>query len=129
MGMLAIDAWIADLQRGQGETPEADLYDAYRGWCARGRYQPVKQAAFGRALTEAGFDRVRRNRICRLGVSLSAAQAGRLSQWRSQFPPAPRPAPAIPPPRTASRGYGLCARLAGWLHALATRLETQHAHL
>ncbi|MBL8830366.1 MAG: hypothetical protein JNM18_25545 [Planctomycetaceae bacterium] len=49
-----------------------ELYGKYAAWCERGGERAMNQRAFGVAMTERGFDRVRNNGMWYLGIGIAA---------------------------------------------------------
>lgn len=68
-------AWFAnciDLDEGERE-PAGQLFNSYRGWAQSSGFETMKQASFGRQLSENGLHRKHSNGIQWLGVKLNKA--------------------------------------------------------
>lgn len=52
------------------QTSAADLYASYKSWCEAEGEEPVRQRQFGRALSERGFERVKRSVYYYIGLRL-----------------------------------------------------------
>lgn len=68
-------AWFAtccDIVEG-GEERAGVLFDSYQGWMMESGFDAMKQASFGRQLSESGLQRKRNNGIVWVGIRLNAA--------------------------------------------------------
>ena len=54
-----VGMWVKErlIREAEAEVGATEAYEDYKGWCGNNKEEPITQTAFGRELTQRGFER------------------------------------------------------------------------